>query len=459
MSRIPGRFGTFSDTRVALAAVPLDLVETGGNWRYAESRLTVTDGAFRLIDRSAPARFNPLVARNATLSLADNAILANAELRHPASDRVVTDVAIRHDLSNGSGNARLAIDGLRFDKALQPDALTDLALGVVANVEGVVTGTGKIDWNAQSVTSSGEFSSEGLDLAAVFGPVRGARGTIRFDDLLSLTTAPDQQIEVASINPGIEVRDGTIGFSLRDGQLLGVTGGSWPFMGGTLYLHPVDLNLGAAERRRYVLEVKGLDAAIFVQTLELGNIAATGTFDGELPIVFDELGNGYIERGILNSRAPGGNLSYVGELTYQDLSPMANYAFEMLRRLDFRTMEIVIEGPLTGEIVSKIRIDGVRQGEAASRNIITRQLEDVPIQFNVNINAPFYKLIGSLKAMYDPASIRDPRDLGLINSDGTMRQQSVTAESVEALDDPPPDPGAPPSLPLEEPAIQRRESE
>lgn len=454
-----GVSGTFSDTRVALAAVPLDLVETGGSWRYADSRLTVSDGTFRLIDRSAPARFNPLIARDATLSLADNAILANAELRHPGSERVVTDVAIRHDLSNGSGNARLAIDGLRFDKALQPDALTDLAYGVVANVEGVVTGTGKIDWNTQSVTSSGEFSSEGLDLAAVFGPVRGARGTIVFTDLLSLTTAPDQQLEVASINPGIEVRDGTIGFSLRDGQLLGVTGGSWPFMGGTLHLHRVDLNLGIAERRRYVLEVKGLDAAIFVQTLELGNIAATGTFDGELPIVFDELGNGYIERGILNSRPPGGNLSYVGELTYQDLSPMANYAFEMLRSLDFRTMEIVIEGPLTGEIISKIRIDGVRQGETASRNIITRQLEDVPIQFNVNINAPFYKLIGSLKAMYDPASIRDPRELGLLNSDGTMRQQSVTAESVEAQDDPPPDPGAPPSLPTQEPAIQRRESE
>jgi hypothetical protein len=454
-----GVSGTFSDTRVALAAVPLDLVETSGNWRYAGSRLAVTDGAFRLIDRAAPARFNPLIARDATLSLADNAILANADLRHSESDRIVTDVAIRHDLSNGSGNARLAIEGLRFDRELQPDALTDLALGVVANVEGVVTGSGRIDWNAQSVTSSGEFSSDGLDLAAVFGPVRGARGTIVFADLLSLTTAPDQQLQVASINPGIEVRDGTIDFSLRDGQLLGVTGGSWPFMGGTLHLHRVDLNLGVAERRRYVLEVKGLDAAIFVQTLELGNIAATGTFDGELPIVFDELGNGYIERGILNSRPPGGNLSYVGELTYEDLTPMANFAFEMLRSLDFRTMEIVIEGPLTGEIVSKIRIDGVRQGETASRNLITRQLEDVPIQFNVNINAPFYKLIGSLKAMYDPASIRDPRELGLLNSDGTMRQQSVTAESVEARDDQPPSPGDPPSLPREEPAIQRRESE
>ena len=95
--------------------------------------------------------------------------------------------------------------------------------------------------------------------------MKGASGTVRFTDLLSLTTAPDQRIAVASINPGIEVENGSVAFSLRDGQFLGVTGGTWPFMGGTLYLRPVELNLGIAERRRYLLEVEGLDAALFVE--------------------------------------------------------------------------------------------------------------------------------------------------------------------------------------------------
>ena len=453
--------GSFSDTRIELAAIPLDMTETAGQWSYANGVLAVSDASFRLLDRQEPARFYPLAARDATLQLEDNVITAQAALRHPASDRVITATTIRHNLSTGTGNARLAVESLRFDDRLQPDELTDLALGVVANVEGIVTGSGRIDWDEKDITSAGTFTTESLDLAAVFGPVEGISGTVEFVDLLSLTTAPDQSLSVRSINPGIEVNDGTIGFALRDGQYLGVTGGTWPFMGGTLYLHPVELNLGAVERRRYVLEVKGLDSAVFIETLELGNLAATGVFDGKLPLVFDEDGDGFVEGGVLISRPPGGNLSYVGELTYEDLTPMANYVFEMLRSLDYREMDITIAGPLTGDILSQIRIDGVKQGQSAKRNFITRQLEDVPIQFNVNVNAPFYKLIGSLKAMYDPAYVRDPRDVGLIDDEGHRLRPRASEASVAAQPDAPaPEPSPElPALPLEEPAIQRRESE
>ncbi|WP_128892870.1 YdbH domain-containing protein [Erythrobacter sp. HKB08] len=459
--------GAFSGARIALGPIPLDLEEAEGEWSFADGRLAIANGSFRLLDREEPARFYPLVSRDAELTLADEIIRANATLRAPGSDRVVTDVEITHNLGSGVGFADLDVPGLLFDERLQPDELTVLALGVVANVEGVVTGTGRIDWSPDDVTSSGEFSSEGLNLAAVFGPVEGASGTIRFDDLLSLTTAPNQSLRVASINPGIEVTDGTIGFSLRDGQFLGVDGGEWPFMGGTLKLKPVQLNLGAAETRRYVLEVTGLDAAIFVQTLELGNISATGTFDGQLPLEFDEMGNGKIDNGILVSRPPGGNLSYVGELTYEDLSPIANFAFDTLRSLDYQRMEIAIEGPLTGDILSQISVDGVSQGEGASRNFITRQIAGIPIRFNININAPFYKLLSSIKAMYDPAFVRDPRELGLLTDDGQRLRRETTLDEVEAAQEQeqqqeqqqqqPQEPSE--NLPTEEPAIQRRESE
>src|SRR5205085_5988860 len=131
------------------------------------------------------------------------------------------------------------------------------------------------------------FSSEALDFAAVFGPVKGASGTVEFTDLLGLTTAPNQRIKVKTINLGIEVEDGELVFELRGGQVLAVQGATWPFMGGTLTLRPVTLNLGAHEERRYVLEVVGLDAAKFVERMHLENISATGIFDGTLPLVFD----------------------------------------------------------------------------------------------------------------------------------------------------------------------------
>ncbi|MGB5778806.1 MAG: YdbH domain-containing protein, partial [Allopontixanthobacter sediminis] len=143
-------------------------------------------------------------------------------------------------------------------------------------------------------------------------------------------------------------------------------------------------------------------------------------FDGEIPLVFDAMGNGSIRGGWLVARPPGGNVSYVGELTYEDMTPIVNFAFDALRSLDYKEMRIGMEGSLSGELVTKVRFDGVRQGSDAKRNFFTRQIDDLPIRFNVNIRAPFYQLITSVKAMYDPAFIKDPRDLGLISAEGSM---------------------------------------
>jgi hypothetical protein len=300
------------------------------------------------------------------------------------------------------------------------------------------------------VTSTGSFSSDSLDFAAAFGPVRGASGTVDFTDLIGLTTAPGQRIRVASVNPGIEVTDGYFTFALRDGQILGVEGASWPFMGGTLTLRSTTLNLGISEERRYIFEIEGLEAGQFVEQMELSNINATGTFDGTLPIVFDSSGNGRIDGGLLIARPPGGNVSYLGELNRQDLGTMANFAFDALKSLDYQQMSVAMDGNLTGEIVTRVRFDGVKQGAGAKRNFITKRFENLPLRFNINIRAPFYQLITSIKAMYDPASVRDPREVGLLNPDGSVRQRQV-APPAPAIE--------PEDLIPDQPPVQTSESE
>ena len=442
--------GKFDGADIRLFAVPMNLENTSGNWRYAGGVLSVSDGDFRLVDREAVPRFNPLVANGGTLTLRDNLIRANATLREPTSGREVTDVAIVHNLGNGVGHADLTVDGLLFDDQLQPDTLTPRAKGVVANVAGTVRGTGRIDWNERGTTSYGSFSSDNLDFAAAFGPVKGASGTVEFVDLIGLTTAPNQRIRIASVNPGIEVTDGEVTFSLRNGQILDVGGATWPFMGGTLTLRGTTLNLGTSEERRYVFEIEGLQAAEFVQKMELPNISATGTFDGTLPIIFDTSGNGRIEGGLLIARPPGGNISYIGELTREDLGTMANFAFDALRSLDYQQMSVAMDGNLTGEIVTRVRFDGVKQGAGAKRNFITKRFENLPIRFNINIRAPFYSLITSLKAMYDPASTRDPRDVGLLDREGNVIRREVS---------PPPPAIKPDDIIPDQPPVQTSESE
>lgn len=421
--------GTFADADVKLYSVPLDMIGAAGDWKYANGILTLSDGRFRLEDRASPDRFNPLDAETASLTLKDSVVYATASLRAPDSHREVADVSIAHNLVNSTGAADLTVKGLVFDKALQPDQLTDLALGVVANAKGTVRGVGRIDWNAKGITSSGRFSSDALDFAAAFGPVKGASGTVVFTDLLGMTTAPNQTLQIASVNPGIEVDNGSVTFTLKNGQDLAVAGGTWPFMGGTITLHPTKMRFGASEERRYVFEIVGLDAAQFIQRMELENLAATGIFDGTVPIVFDRNGVGRIDHGMLIARTPGGNVSYLGELTYKDKGAIANFAFDVLKSIDYSQMVLTMEGRLTGEIITHVSLDGVRQGEGAKQNFLTRRIAALPIRLNVNISAPFYQLISSIKAMYDPASVRDPRDLGLVSSDGTRLKPAVSLPS------------------------------
>lgn len=425
--------GTFDGVEVYLNAVPLDVLDTGGNWRFANGELTLTEASLRVEDREQVDRFQPLVAEGASLRLANNVITAEALLREPTSGREIVRTEIRHDLGTGRGSADLFADRIMFDKALQPDMVTRLALGVIANAEGVVTGQGRIDWNEQTVTSTGRFNTDALDFAAAFGPVRGVAGTVEFTDLLGLVTAPDQRLSIAAINPGIEVNDGELTFELRPDYVLAVKGARWPFLDGILTLQPVTIHVGEAEVLRYTLVMEGVDAAKFLTRMELTNLSATGIFDGTMPLIFDQDG-GRIEGGLLRSRPPGGNVSYVGELTYKDLSAMANFAFDALRSLDYREMTIGMDGSLEGELVTRVRIHGVRQGEDASSNFITKQVSKLPIQFNINLRAPFIQLITSFKSLYDPAYVRDPRSLGLVDERGVPIPEPLRSVEVPDAD-------------------------
>lgn len=411
--------GQFTGGTAKLGEVPLLVTEAAGNLTYANSVLTLAETAFTVSDRQAEARFYPLHTDDAQLVLADGRITSDFLLRHPQSGAAVVQVDLAHTLASGVGHADLAVAGLTFRDGFQPADLTINLYGPVSNVRGSVTGTGRVDWSGAGVTSSkGTFTTTGLDLAAAFGPVRQARGTIEFSDLIGLTTAPGQRITVAAINPGIEVLNGELDISLTGGTLLRLEGATWPFLGGTIRMRPVAINVGASEERSYIIDITGLEAQRFLEHMNLSNIAATGTFDGTLPIVFDSEGNGRLQGGTLLSRLPGGRVSYVGELTYEDLSPIANYAFDALRDMEYQTMAVTMNGPLTGELVTSVQFDGVKQGPGAEQNFITRRLARLPIRFIVNVRAPFYSLVGSLRSLYDPSAVRDPRGLGLLSDDG-----------------------------------------
>ena len=400
-----GLMGELAGASGRIGAVPLDMNEIAGQWRWANGTLTL-DGGMVLTDAQADARFSPLVSRDARLRFADGVIDATAGFSERETGAKVLDAVIRHRLGEGTGFADLHVRELRFGDRFQPDQLTKLALGVVANVQGVVVGDGRIDWSPQGVSSHGTFATSDTSLAAAFGPVTGLTTTLTFDDLIGLRSASSQKMSLKEINPGIPVVDGEIEYELLGDNRVRVEGGSWPFAGGELVLHPTTLNFNADQPRRLTFDLVGVDASAFLQQFDFDNINATGKFDGTVPVVFDGLG-ARIEDGRIDARNGGGTLAYVGELSNHNLGAVANFAFGALRSLKYDDLTIILNGDLDGEMVTDIRFGGVGQGEGATRNFLTRQIARIPLVFNVKVTGPFRQLIGSARGLYDPGWIRD----------------------------------------------------
>jgi hypothetical protein len=392
--------GSFDALGGQIGAVPLVLSQGKGTWQVADGGLALL-GSFRLADAEASPRFEPLLAPAGRLTLRGNRIEAQADLIGTKRAVEVAKVSITHDLGKSEGQALLDVPGLRFKTdGLQPLDLTPLTLGVIADVDGTVAGSGKIAWDSATVTSTGRFTATNVALAAAFGPVQGLTTELNFTDLLNARTAPGQVAKVAEINPGVPVREGVFRYQLLDSRRVRVEGARWPFAGGELILEPTTLDFNEAGKRRMTFQVKGVDAALFLKEMAFDNLDATGTFDGTLPMIFDESG-GRIEGGELRARK-GGHLAYVGEVSRENLGTWGNMAFQALKSLDYRNLAIRMNGPLAGEMITDISFSGLSQGQGTKSNFLIRRLAKLPLVFNVRINAPFRQLMDSVQSWYDP---------------------------------------------------------
>lgn len=445
--RADGFGGTLTGAGGQIGTVPLIVEQGTGDWRFAGGALALK-AAMTVRDSQNPPRFNPLRAPDFALTLKDGRIAATGTLTTPRGGATVATLDIGHALGSGKGHADLAVPGLAFNAGLQPEDITPLALGVVANVNARVTGQGRIDWTGSAVTSTGTFRTDNANLAAAFGPVEGLSGEIRFTDLIGMITAPGQEVTIRSVNPGVEVHDGKVRYRLEAGQKVRIEGGGWPFSGGELVLLPTTMDFSADVDRYLTFRVVGLDAGAFIQAMELDNISATGTFDGILPLIFNSQG-GRIAGGVLVARQQGmpalimpegvlpsipcdsnrqsGVLSYVGPVSNEQLGTMGRMAFDALKNLQYKCLTILMDGALDGEMVTNVVFNGVNRGQLGDApGGIARSFVGLPFIFNVRISAPFRGLLGTAQSFIDPTqTIRDEV--------GKQAQEKMRAQGAQGL--------------------------
>ena len=443
-----GASGTLSNADAVIGAVPLKMTDIAGRWRFAGNKLTIDGGLF-VNDRDDPPRFYPLKSDDVHFVLADNRITTTGTLRHPDTGTRITDVTVEHNLGTGVGHANLDVPGITFGPELQPAELTRLTEGVVALVQGTVTGHGEIDWSPSGkVKSTGDFATRNMDLAAPFGPVTGLTTSIHFTNLLGLESSPGQVATIQSTNPGIIVNNGVVRYQLLPNNLVKIERGEWPFMGGRLILDETILNFGSPRPKRLTFELIGFDAREFTESLGFSGLHITGTFDGVLPMIFDESG-GRIVGGRLDSRAPGGEFSYTG--TKPNAGLVAGLAFDLLSDIRYESMTVRLDGDLAGEFATRFTIRQISLSDKGGLigRLVRNAFRKVPLQVNLNINAPFRALIQMAKGFKDPTQVIAPvmpfplDTPGIVTETRTLKKdedqnRTTPANQVDVSTKPPP---------------------
>lgn len=393
--------GRVQSARLDDPGLPVRIGDAATDWRLASGVLTLGNATARIVDRTLPARFQPLQVSGVEASLARGVLTARGTIALAAGGARLVTFDARHDLAFANGAATLDTGTLLFGPDLQPFQITDNLRGIVANVRGPVSGHGQIAWTRDGLTSGGTLRIDKLALATeALGPVDGIDGTITFDDLFALTTPPGQTLRIARINPGVAVDDGVVVFRMLGPDSAAIDRMTWPYAGGRLTLAPVTLRAGDV-RREFVLTVDDMDAQQFLQRFEIKNLNVTGRFDGRLPLVFAD-GKGRIVGGRMVARPGGGLIQYVGEVGRDEMGAAARLAFDALRRLRYRDLTLDIDGDLDGELVSRVQFAGSNEAAATlPGGPLPLKATGLPFRFGITVRAPFRALLGTAASFGD----------------------------------------------------------
>lgn len=316
---------------------------------------------------------------------------------------------LRHDLASGAGEAQWQTDALTFSPALQPFQISETLRGVVELARGAVSMDASASWSASApLKARGQVGLQDLSFSTLaLGPIDGVSGQIAFDDLLAMTTPANQSVTVAKINPGLPVENGTFIFQLEPKSLLRLQSATWPYAKGVLSIDPAQVQLGG-EITTFNLRLSGVDLPALLDQLSLSeSVRATGTVEGEFPLVFSPAGgrieNGYlaaIGAGLIAMQSPaldqtvaqGGGASQAGGVGF--LQALQGFSYDELALRN-------VSGAIDGEITADILFSGENVAPISLPVPGGKDLVGLPYRFKVTVKAPLLQLSRSAQNALD----------------------------------------------------------
>jgi hypothetical protein len=307
-----------------------------------------------------------------------------AETFLPGGDTVPIDVSYRFE--RGIGSADVVITDLPFTPSgLQPQQFISALRGKVADVEGRVSSRIKLSFGAdQPLTSSGTATLKDMKMGTLPGPLKGVNADLTFSSFFPLRTDGVQTLKLGSFDPGLPLLDGEISFEvIPDG--VNIFGARWPLGTGSIQLDPTTW-LYSAPENEMMLRVKDVAISEFLRNAG-DNLKMTGQVNGELPITIRGV-SVTVDEGSLRVE-DGGVIEFQTKETdaAAEVNEYAGYAFEALKKLNYKSLEIRFNGPLDGDIGVYLEFAGTNPDVLYGSEFL----------FRVNIEGELMNILRSLQ--------------------------------------------------------------
>jgi len=350
-------------------------------------RAAIKVAAARISDTQEARRFNPLRAAGGA-NLANGVWQGSFPISTDAS-RPVGTFNLTHNVVSGVGEGRIDATNLIFAKdGLQPVEVLPLA-EVVADAEGPAAFTGTLSWGPEGVTSSGDFSTTGLNFASPAGQVTGLKTQVHFTSLTPVITAPDQTLTIDNVAAIVPLSQIAATFDL-DAESLRLEAVNAVVANGRADLEPLSIALAEGRTLTGVLNLHRIDVGSLVADTSLADkIHVKAIVDGRLPFEFGPKGLRFrqgrliaVEPGRISiSRAVLSNVSTAAEepnpmdatAPAEEFNAVQDFAYQAMENLSFEVLEADVNSTEAGRLGVLFRIQGQHDPAVAEEARISIQ--------------------------------------------------------------------------------------
>lgn len=389
-----------ADGVVKFEASPLD------PRRPEEIRVKLPELSAILHDVAAPSNFAPVRAAGSGELAGDHFV---ADFAPMSGKTGLGTLKVQADLAAGTGKAELHSGPLSFERGgLQPRNLAPILAGQINDAVGVAEADFTFLWGPDApATGAGQIAVRDFAFANLAtGPVTGLDTILKFDDLLTLATAPAQRLTIGTLNPGLPIEGVEVTYSIRPADpragnalpTLLIESARIPVASGALILQDAVAPLTAAAAGevsadpnsapilRFPLVVEGIELQELLDLMKIKDWKATGAISGRLPLEIQgtrtRIVNGVVSADggvvqgdpvtldLLSSR-PAGVVGPTGPRRFGFFGPRLpterELAFQGLKDFTYEKLSVGINGDLTGDLALTFNLSG--RGRALFDNL------------------------------------------------------------------------------------------